>query len=267
MLPRSPSPRPGGLSVGDIIMRSRSSRAMPACASILFVISALSAGEASAPPPTESPIAGVVRGTVVIGSELISRKPRFRIYPDLHVQAQPTDDPSERTELQNVVIYVESGPTSSDVADPLPRRLVVQQVNETFVPHILPVLKGSTVEFPNEDPLFHNVFSLSRARSFDLGRYPRGSSKSVRFDRPGIVKVFCHIHSDMSAVVLVLDNPFFTVPDGEGAFQIGGIPPGDYSLVAWHERARPVIQAVRVESGRVSSIEVTLPLKEADRGD
>lgn len=240
---------------------------MPACASILFVISALLAGEASAPPPAESRIAGIVRGTVIIGSELISRKPRFRIYPDPHLQAPPTDDPSERTELQNVVIHLESETTSSEVAAPLSRHLVVQQVNETFVPHVLPVLKGSTIEFPNEDPLFHNVFSLSRARSFDLGRYPKGSSKSVRFDRPGIVKVFCHIHSDMSAVVLVLDNPFFTVPDREGAFQIGGIPPGDYTVVAWHERARPVAQSVRIESGRVSSLEVTLPLKEADRGD
>ena len=90
---------------------------------------------------------------------------------------------------------------------------------------MLPVVRGTTVAFPNDDPLFHNVFSLSRAKSFDLGRYPRGSARSVTFDRAGIVQVFCHIHSDMSAVALVLDNPYFVRPMRRGATPFPGCRP------------------------------------------
>src|SRR4029077_6381444 len=116
----------------------------------------------------------------------------------------------------------------------------------TFVPHVLAVPKGTTVDFPNGDAIFHNVFSLSKAAEFDLGRYPRGSSKSVRFDRPGMVKVFCHIHSDMSGVIVVLDTPFSAVPDSQVPSSITGVPPGEYTVVGWHERARPLRKTVRI---------------------
>jgi hypothetical protein len=124
---------------------------------------------------------------------------------------------------------------------------------------VLPVLRGSTVRFPNEDPVFHNVFSLSRVRSFDLGRYPKGASKSVRFERAGIVQVFCHIHTDMSAVVLVLENPFFTVP-ARGHYAIEGVPPGDYRVVAWHERIKPLEYRVHVEAGKTAVLDLNIPL-------
>jgi hypothetical protein len=139
-------------------------------------------------------------------------------------------------------------------------RLAIEQRNETFVPHVLPVLRGSTVEFPNKDPVFHNVFSLSSSRSFDLGRYPKGTSKSVRFDRPGTVQVFCHIHSDMSAVVLVLDNPFFTIPAAPGRYTINGVPAGEYRLVAWHERIKPIVRSVRVRAGQTTILDLNVPL-------
>lgn len=142
----------------------------------------------------------------------------------------------------------------------------MEQKNEAFVPHLLPIVKGSTVDFLNGDPIFHNVFSLSKATSFDLGRYPRGSSRSVRFEQPGVVKVFCHIHADMSAIILVLDNPFFTTPDREGKFQIDDVPPGTYSAVAWHERARPVLRKVHIESGEASVVRFAVPLTESAGG-
>lgn len=141
---------------------------------------------------------------------------------------------------------------------------MMRQRGERFVPHVLPVLVGTAVEFPNEDPIYHNVFSLSRAGTFDLGRYPRGQSKTVRFQTPGVVQVFCHIHADMSGFILVLDTPFFTVPDATGRYSLEGIPPGEYRLIAWHERIRPVATAVRVESGGVTPLDLHIPLPEPE---
>jgi hypothetical protein len=123
---------------------------------------------------------------------------------------------------------------------------VLDQKNETFVPHVLAVSVGTTVEFPNSDRVFHNVFSLSKARRFDLGRYPRGASRSVRFDRPGMVRVFCEIHSHMSAFVLVFAHRFFDTTDERGGYRIEGVPPGTYTLAVWYEGEVRSTHEVRV---------------------
>jgi hypothetical protein len=143
----------------------------------------------------------------------------------------------------------------------------MRQEGLAFVPHVLPVVRGTSVEFPNSDPVFHNVFSLSRAASFDLGRFPRGETRTLKFDTPGVVKVFCHIHSDMGAVIMVLDNPFFTAPDHDGRFRIDGLPPGDYRITAWHERARPSTHAVHVDAGGAAHVAFSIPLTEDVNGD
>jgi hypothetical protein len=111
----------------------------------------------------------------------------------------------------------------------------MDQRNETFVPHVLAVTAGTLVDFPNNDTTYHNVFSLSRTRRFDLGRYAQGRSKAVRFDQPGIVRVFCDIHSHMSAFVLVFGHPYFATTDADGRYRIDGIPPGTYTVSVWHE--------------------------------
>ena len=116
-----------------------------------------------------------------------------------------------------------------------PGARVMDQRNETFVPHVLGVTAGTVVDFPNSDRTFHNVFSLSRAKRFDLGRYAAGRSKSVRFDRPGVVRVFCDIHSHMNAFVLVFSHPFFDVTDADGRFRIDNVPAGTYTVVGWYE--------------------------------
>ena len=134
------------------------------------------------------------------------------------------------------------------------------QDDERFAPHVLPVLRGTTVDFPNADDVFHNVFSLSSARTFDLGRYPKGSAKSVTFDRSGVVQVFCHIHSDMSAVILVLDNPYFAQPARTGHYAIEDVPPGEYTVVGWHERIKPVMRTVRVVAGETARLDFNIPL-------
>ena len=106
------------------------------------------------------------------------------------------------------------------------------QRDQRFVPHVLAITTGTTVDFPNGDVFYHNVFSLSKTARFDLGRYAVGSSKSVRFDRPGIVRVFCEIHSHMSAFVLVFAHHYFAVTDAEGRYHIDDVPPGTYTVVA-----------------------------------
>jgi len=109
------------------------------------------------------------------------------------------------------------------------------QKNRTFRPHLLVIPAGSVVEFPNEDPFFHNVFSLFEGKRFDLGLYEAGSSKSVTFSRPGASYIFCNIHPEMSAVILALTTPLYAIADAGDAFVLAGIPPGDYKLHLWIE--------------------------------
>jgi plastocyanin len=157
-------------------------------------------------------------------------------------------DPRESPERRTAVVFLETAPQGAFEAPP-PGRAVLDQRNETFVPHVLAVPVGTTVEFPNSDRVFHNVFSLSKARKFDLGRYPRGSSRSVRFDRPGMVRVFCEIHSHMSAFVLVFAHRFFDTTDASGRYRIAGVPPGTYTLAVWNEGEVRSTMEVRVPAG------------------
>jgi plastocyanin len=147
------------------------------------------------------------------------------------------------------VVYLDPAPRAAfdTREEPRPR---MDQRNETFFPHVLAIVAGTTVDFPNNDQTYHNVFSLSKTKSFDLGRYAAGRFKSVRFDRPGIVRVFCDIHSHMSAFILVFSHRYFSVVDNEGRYRLENVPPGTYTLVAWNESAAlQTCQAVIPESG------------------
>jgi hypothetical protein len=111
------------------------------------------------------------------------------------------------------------------------------QKNKMFSPHVVVVPVGSAIEFPNQDPFFHNVFSLFEGKRFDLGLYEAGTTRTVVFDRPGISYIFCNIHPDMSAVVISLKTPYYGVSDSDGKVIIPDVPPGSYEMQAWHERA------------------------------
>jgi hypothetical protein len=117
----------------------------------------------------------------------------------------------------------------------------MEQRNREFSPHVLMVPVGSTVSFPNYDPVFHNIFSLSETKNFDLGVYKNGESREVVFDRAGIVRILCNLHASMNAYVVVHDEPYATLIDKSGRFSFKELGPGKYRLRAWHERSEQVL--------------------------
>ncbi|MCM3879087.1 MAG: carboxypeptidase regulatory-like domain-containing protein [Vicinamibacterales bacterium] len=185
-----------------------------------------------------SPGAGIIRGRV----EVKRAAPRAERRPAVNELGMP--GPHDPIDITRSVVYLETAPSAA-FADVEPARARMDQRNETFVPHVLAITVGTTVDFPNSDQTYHNVFSLRGPKPFDLGRYAAGRSRSVRFDRPGIVRVFCEIHSHMSAFILVFSHRYFAVTGADGRYQIGRVPPGRYTLVAWNEGAvresRPIV--------------------------
>ncbi len=153
-------------------------------------------------------------------------------------------------ERRQVVVYLETAPQPA-FEKLAPARATMKQERETFVPHVLAIPVGSVVDFPNGDPIFHNVFSFSKSRRFDLGRYPKGDSRSVRFDSPGVVQLFCDIHSHMNAYILVFAHRFFAVTDEQGRYRIDGIPPGRTVVAAWYEGRVRETRVVNVPEGGV----------------
>jgi plastocyanin len=155
------------------------------------------------------------------------------------------------------VVYLDTAPRGAFEQVETPRA-VMDQRGERFVPHVLAITTGTIVDFPNSDRIYHNVFSLSKTRQFDLGRYAVGHSKPVRFDRAGVVRVFCDIHSHMNAFILVFSHPFYSLTDNDGRYRIDNVPPGTYNVIAWNEgvssEARPVI----VPDGGVGELDFTL---------
>ena len=155
------------------------------------------------------------------------------------------------------VVYLESAPRGA-FEQSEPGHAVMDQRDETFVPHLLAITTGTTVDFPNSDHIYHNVFSLSKTARFDLGRYGAGHSSHIRFDNPGIVRVFCDIHSHMNAFILVFSHPFFAITDGEGRYHIDNVPTGTYNLIAWNEGVSSDPRAVTVTDAGVSELDFTL---------
>ena len=177
------------------------------------------------------------------------------VYPSRRV-ARPL---SRASEIANVVVYLRDVPRHGDL--PTTTATIVQK-DEAFVPRVVAITRGSAVDFPNADPFFHNVFSLTRGATFDLGRYPQGATRLRRFNTAGLVKVYCHIHSHMSASILVFDHPYFRIPGADGSFAIDDVPVGTHQMVAWHERAGDSVSSIRVEAGRTARIEFALPMEQ-----
>jgi len=152
----------------------------------------------------------------------------------IELRESHSDAVSRHRDFSGVVISLQD---ITNPAAPVPEKhAVMMQKNKTFTPHVLPVLAGTKIDFPNDDPIFHNAFSTYSGQIFDVGLYPPGTSRTVRFQRPGIVRVFCNIHPTMSAMILVLSTPHFATTPHDGSFHLD-VPPGTYDLSIFHERA------------------------------
>jgi plastocyanin len=158
-----------------------------------------------------------------------------------------------KTDASSVVVYL----TGFNQIPPTQTSRISQK-NRTFIPDVLAVVVGQSVEFTNDDNLIHNVFSTSKARTFDLGKPRPGESRTVKFDRTGVVDVYCDIHEEMVATILVLPNRAFAVTGADGGFQLRGIPSGRYLLFAWSRRSDPVRTEVEVQPGQESSVVLEL---------
>ena len=157
------------------------------------------------------------------------------------------------SDIGNAVIYLEGGGPRG-----APARVDMTLDARAFNPRVVVVPEGSTVTFPNRDPFNHNVFSLSDPGSFDLGLYGRGESGSHRFRHPGLVRVYCNIHPQMSGFVLVRDNAYFTQPGEDGSYTIANVAPGTYTLHVWYERTPDIMRQIVVPQGGLAGVDVTL---------
>jgi len=178
-------------------------------------------------PASDPRAAGAIRGRVDV-----------RVGPSADLRPDPASlgmgNPRDAQDRRRSVVYLETAPRGAFEA-PSDRHARMDQRNERFIPHVLAITAGTWVDFPNGDRTYHNVFSLSKTKEFNLGRYAAGHSESVKFDQAGIVRVFCEIHSHMNAYILVFAHRFFAMTDDDGRYRIDGLPPGTYTLLVWNE--------------------------------
>ena len=162
---------------------------------------------------------------------------------------------SQAGPVAGAVVLLE-GPTVAVAANA--PHAVIGQRQETFVPHVLAVPVGTTVDFPNHDAVLHNVFSASPAKKFDLGMYDQGETRSVTFDTPGVVRIGCNVHPKMEAFIVVHGNPYAAVSDAKGSYTVAGVPEGTYQLRVWHETLAEQHVPVTVRDGQVQAVDMKL---------
>jgi len=203
-------------------------------------------------------IAGDITGNILITKGLTKAKISLPVYqargPALPYQSAGPSSIAD--ELGRVVVYLEGG----QMPPPAPVRAEVSQRNRGFDPPMTVITAGSTVSFPNMDLIFHNVFSLSKIKEFDLGRYPAGETRSVKFDKPGVVKVNCHLHPNMAATIVVVPGDWHATPGSDGRFRMEGVPAGDYTAVAWHNSIGFSKKRIQVTENGTVPVSFAMPL-------
>lgn len=203
-------------------------------------------------------VAGTIEGTVELQSALRKRpqgkKSRFPRSPGSDSGYESSGRPSGGAdETRNVVLYLVNAPGKSE-----PARARIQQKNREFIPFVTAVPAGSAVEFPNGDNIYHSVYSESPTGPFHLPEYPQGDSRTVTFEKPGLVELFCAIHPHMNAYVLVVPNRYFAQPDEAHRFRIDQVPPGRYVLKVWHPLLEPVTRVIEVPATGSVKVDVNL---------
>ena len=204
-----------------------------------------------------------IRGTITIVRKLT----RYNVTASagIYQRGLPVDlgdDPAKDPiafELSHVAVYLEGVP---DGAASRPLEATIEQKNRRFVPDLVVIPAGSTISFPNSDPVFHNVFSLSKTKSFDLGNYPKGKTQTIKFTEAGVVAVYCHLHPNMEASIVVAPNRWVTRAASDGRFALTDVPAGSYTVVAWHRITGAFRKKVDIAPGGSADIQFVLPYVE-----
>jgi plastocyanin len=201
--------------------------------------------------------AGEVSGKIIIDKSLNKKTLMPAVYNlrGMAIREGPPEHPVAN-EFERIAVWLESKEPAGAMT---PMDTTMAQRDRRFEPSLLIVPVGSTVEFPNTDPIFHNIFSLSRAQSFDLGYYPKGQSRTVRFTHAGIVQVYCHVHSNMYGVIVVVSSSWFEKPDQNGNFSWSAIPPGKYELVVWQKTLGLIRKNIVVREKGALHLDISLP--------
>jgi plastocyanin len=204
-----------------------------------------------------------ITGTILIKKKLT--KPSVTASVSVYQRAttvklgKDAEEDSIAFERSRVVLYLAgAGPSGDDSAIRPPQ---IQQLDRRFQPDLVVVPIGSAVSFPNMDPIFHNIYSLSKSKTFDLGSYDKGETRKVMFPKPGIVDIYCHLHPNMAATIVVTPNRWYARPDRSGQFRIPNVPPGQYTVVAWHKSAGFFRKSIVVETGHDSFVDFFIPIE------
>jgi plastocyanin len=201
--------------------------------------------------------AGDIRGAVKVTKKLTRVRIESAAYePRGPVTAPKAPPPSEVSETRRIVIHLEGNGLALPAA---PVNETIRQKNREFLPEITVLPVGSTITLPNDDPIFHNVFSLSKASSFDLGYYRQGESRAVKLTKPGVIQLYCHMHKEMNAAIVVTPNQFFTRVADNGEFELRNLPAGEFDLVVWHKAAGLFRHPVNVPEKGAVYINVLIP--------
>jgi plastocyanin len=233
--------QPAGVSLEGLQMRLRG-----ACLGVgLLAICGAASGEN-------------IEGTIIVKRPLTKRRvtasvPLYQRGPAAELGADSPKDPLA-LERGRVVVYLEGRHTAPPVT------ALMEQEGRRFRQDTVVIPAGSRVSFPNQDPIFHNVFSLSKVRTFDLGNYAKGETRVVRFDEPGVVFVNCHLHPNMAAAILVTPNRWYARADASGAYNLPDVPPGTYTIVAWHKSSGMIRRQVEVRAGEGARVDFLVPL-------
>ena len=201
-------------------------------------------------------VAAELSGQIVVTKKLTKKQVTLPSYQLRGVAPAAAPVDSQKThEYGDMVVFLEGQLPATEE----PMHVELTQRNQRFEPQLLVVPAGSTVSFPNADPIFHNVFSLSATKKFDLGYYPEGHTRLVKFDEPGIVQVYCHLHPNMYAAVVVTSNKWYTRPAADGSFRLSDVPPGAYRLVAWHTRAGFFRRTIQIGTDNPPAVILSIP--------
>lgn len=206
--------------------------------------------------------AGQIQGRVKTVVGLTKQRVTLPAYDLRGALVAPLKKSGAVDELSRVAVYLDG----AGLLPGNPSTGELKQQHQRFGTDLLIVPAGSTVSFPNADPIFHNVFSLSRTKQFDLGYYPEGQTRTIRFEKLGVVQVYCHLHQNMNATLIIVPSAFYMRPQADGTFQFSGVPAGTYQIVVWHKAVGSLRHPISVPENGVVNIEIAIPELEPKDG-